>query len=152
MHAVRALVFVLLVAACQAQPAAVTKAPAEPEAPGESAEPVASSEAEAPALVARPEAVEKPEPAIDEDPAELIGLDPAALEARLGRPALIRRESPAQVWQYEGETCVFDVFLYQEAAGYRVTYLEARDRTARPVEARGCLNALLRARREPGRG
>ena len=92
----------------------------------------------------------EPEPDIDDDPQQLIGLDPNAVHALLGAPALVRRESPAQVWQYQGESCVFDVMLYEEPEGNRVTYVEARDRGGNKGEARACLNQLLRAHLEAG--
>ncbi len=87
-----------------------------------------------------------PAPKIDDDPARLMGLDRAGLAKLLGDPDLTRREPPAEIWQYRGGSCVFDVFLYEEAGRQRVTYLEARDGAARRVGARGCLNELLRAR------
>ena len=87
-----------------------------------------------------------PAPVIDDDPARVLGLDPDKLTEMLGRPDLTRREPPAEIWQYRGETCVFDVFLYEEAGSARVTYLEARDESAHPVAERNCLNQLLRAR------
>lgn len=87
-----------------------------------------------------------PEPQIDDDPDQLMGLDRTGVDTLLGRPLLIRREPPAEIWQYRAEDCIFDVFLYEEAGNHRVTYLEARDRTAQRIETRGCLNALLRAR------
>ena len=89
-----------------------------------------------------------PEPQIDDNPDRLMGLDRIGIDSLLGRPDLIRREPPAEIWQYRGESCVFDVFLYEQAGNTRVTYLEARDPTARRIEARGCLYELLRARLE----
>jgi hypothetical protein len=87
-----------------------------------------------------------PEPEIDDDPERLLGLEPDALSDLLGRPELIRREDPAQVWQYRGADCVFDVVLYQEAGGRTVTYVEARDGNGDRTEPRPCLKQLLRAR------
>ncbi len=87
-----------------------------------------------------------PAPKIDDDPARLMGLDGAGLAELLGDPELTRREPPAEIWQYRGGSCVFDVFLYEEAGQHRVTYVEARDGAARRIGARGCLNELLRAR------
>jgi len=87
-----------------------------------------------------------PEPVIDDDPARLMGLDRNGLAKLLGDPELTRREPPAEIWQYRGESCVFDVFLYEQAGRQLVTYLEARDGAARRIGARGCLNELLRAR------
>ena len=96
------------------------------------------------ALPAEP--VKVAEPSIDDDPQQLYGLDTGALGDLLGRPSLVRSESPAEIWQYRSRTCVFDVFLYEGAGQSRVTYIEARDDSARQIDARGCLNELLRAR------
>ena len=96
------------------------------------------------ALAAEP--VKVSEPSVDDDPQQLYGLDSGALGSLLGQPSLIRSESPAEIWQYRGRTCVFDVFLYDGADQPRVTYIEARDDLARRIDARGCLNELLRAR------
>ena len=120
-----------------AQPEAAPKAPDEAEAPA----------ATAPQLEAGPKtAALPPAPVIDDDPARIMGLGPDRLTELLGRPELTRREPPAEIWQYRGESCVFDVFLYEEAGLARVTYLEARDASAQRVAERSCLNQLLRAR------
>ncbi len=118
-----------------AQPTAAPKAPEESEAPATTAP---QPKAETAAL--------PPAPVIDDDPARILGLGPDRLTELLGRPELTRREPPAEIWQYRGESCVFDVFLYEEAGLVRVTYLEARDASARRVTERSCLNQLLRAR------
>ncbi|MCH7930870.1 MAG: hypothetical protein IH906_01475 [Proteobacteria bacterium] len=129
--------------ACQAAPEAVPEA-----APAAEGQP-APAEA-APATQEQPDRSETaalpPAPKIDDDPARLMGLDRAGLAKLLGDPELLRREPPAEIWQYRGRSCVFDVFLYEQAGRQRVTYLEARDGAARRVGARGCLNELLRAR------
>ncbi len=75
-----------------------------------------------------------------------MGLGPGALRTILGKPELVRREAPAEIWQYRNENCVFDVFLYDEAGRRQVTYIEARDGAAQKIEPRACLNELLRAR------
>ncbi len=95
-----------------------------------------------------------PEPAIDDDPQQLYGLNSRALGELLGEPSLVRAEAPAEIWQYRGQTCVFDVFLYDQESGQaggppggaRVSYIEARDDTAEPIDTRACLNELLRMR------
>ncbi len=121
----------------------------ESEPPPEAA-PAPTAAGAAPAPQPAPEVPETaalpPAPKIDDDPARLMGLDRAGLAALLGDPELTRREPPAEIWQYRGGSCVFDVFLYEAAGRQRVTYLEARDGAARRVGARGCLNELLRAR------
>ncbi len=124
-------------------PFITTTQTAQPEAPAATApRPEAESDLQTgPKTAALP-----PEPVIDDDPTRILGLGPDRLTELLGRPELTRREPPAEIWQYRGETCVFDVFLYEEAGLVRVTYLEARDESAQRVAERGCLNQLLRAR------
>lgn len=91
--------------------------------------------------------VRKPaEPVIDDDPEQLLGLGPNGLFVLLGEPQLIRREAPAQVWQYRGLACVFDVVLYRRDEIESVTYIEARDSQGNKTPPRPCLNELLRAR------
>ncbi|MEM7226005.1 MAG: hypothetical protein AAF495_23705 [Pseudomonadota bacterium] len=112
--------------------------------------PAGTKQASAPAAKPAPEPAESlaalpPEPVIDDDPDRLMGLDPVDLEGLLGRPELVRRETPAQIWQYRTGACVLDVVLYDEAAGGRVTYVEARDRAGAKVDTRPCLNQVLRA-------
>jgi hypothetical protein len=126
---------------------------------GEDAGPVSSSQEESTAVeeesaddAARRESPHPPEvailpPPIDDDPDQLMGLGREDLGALLGEPSLVRRENPAEIWQYQAKGCVFDVFLYDEAGRYQVSYLEARDAQARKTEARPCLNQLLRAQK-----
>ncbi len=121
-----------------AQPESRTEASEAPAAPAPRTEPEARTEPKTAAL--------PPAPVIDDDPARILGLGPDRLTELLGRPELTRREPPAEIWQYRGESCVFDVFLYEEGGLVRVIYLEARDESARRVAERGCLNQLLRAR------
>jgi hypothetical protein len=75
---------------------------------------------------------------------DLIGLRPGELERRLGSPALLRREPPAQVWQYRPGACVLDVFLYERDGGPVVVHLEARDLSAAVVTTAPCLAAQQR--------
>lgn len=113
-----------------------------PTAPPRSpAQPPVSPEPQADSLAAIP-----PEPAINDDPQQLIGMGPASLNAFLGAPELIRRETPASLWQYRAEGCVLDVVLYPDRQGDKVTYLEAREDGAVKIAPRTCLNKLLRAR------
>src|SRR3546814_12494713 len=57
-------------------------------------------------------------PPVNDDPAQLLGLDRDGVSALLGTPDLIRREAPAEIWQYVGGNCVFDVVLYERGASY----------------------------------
>ena len=59
-------------------------------------------------------------------PADLVGLDGPALEHLLGKPGLVRRDYPAEVWQYRNPGCVLDVYLYHADDHLTVTHAEAR--------------------------
>lgn len=125
--------------------AAAADAPAEPAptapAAAEPAQPTAPGETQS---AARPQP-DAPIPEVDARPERLMGLDPQALDAALGRPELVRREKPAEVWQYRAGSCVLDVFLYPAGQGREVLHLEARDAaSAAPADAKSCLTALLR--------
>lgn len=81
------------------------------------------------------------------DPDEMMGLGRKAVQALLGKPGLVRREAPAEVWQYQSGGCVLDVFLYQASADFQVVYLEARTGQAIDTAAATCLGAVLDRRR-----
>lgn len=85
-------------------------------------------------------------PPINDDPAQLMGLDRSGVNSLLGNPDLIRREAPAEIWQYLAADCIFDVVLYARGEDYAVSYLEARDSKAAVQAPRPCLNQLLRTR------
>jgi hypothetical protein len=81
---------------------------------------------------------------------DLVGLGPDELQHLFGHPQMVRDETGAEVWQYRAAACVLDLYLYpQESAGtpLRVTYLEARDRSAASLAADPCVNALMAERR-----
>jgi hypothetical protein len=77
------------------------------------------------------------------DPRELLGLDHTALRRVLGKPAQMRDELTVQVWQYVTGDCVVDLYLYDQDGGLKVTYVEARSRTAEPTPTGRCLKSLL---------
>jgi hypothetical protein len=82
-------------------------------------------------------------------PAPILGLDSGAVRKLLGEPGLIRRETPAEVWQYRTAGCVLDVVLYDQASGSRVVYAEARTPTAEPTPTASCLTDVLTTNRAP---
>ncbi len=88
-----------------------------------------------------------PPPADPIHSASILGLDSGAVRKLLGEPGLIRRETPAEVWQYRTASCVLDVVLYDQASGPRVVYTEARTPTAEPTQADPCLSDVLTAKR-----
>lgn len=78
--------------------------------------------------------------------AAILGLDGGAVRKLLGEPGLIRRETPAEVWQYRTADCVLDVVLYEHATGPRVAYAEARTSAAEPAATDACLSDVLTAK------
>jgi hypothetical protein len=143
----------LLLAACQVpqhqlktagaidKPAPVQSTPAE--APASEALPKQTPLAVTPA-VAHADTVMPTAVRLSGDPEELIGLDHRALRRVLGKPAQTRDELTAQVWQYVTGDCVIDLYLYDDDNGaLKVTYVEARSRSAEPTPTSRCLKSLL---------
>ncbi|MCP5367286.1 MAG: hypothetical protein H6906_07225 [Hyphomicrobiales bacterium] len=87
----------------------------------------------------------------------LLGRDGDAVARLLGDPSFRREDRPAEVWQFRGEACVLDLFLYPPAGGgpHRVAHYEARGRGTDPAarpSAEDCFHALLRARAARAKG
>ena len=74
---------------------------------------------------------------------ELVGMTANQLGGLLGQPRYLRRETPAQVWQYADRRCILDIFLYPEQGEYRVVHVETRDpRSLSALNVGACLNGL----------
>lgn len=87
-------------------------------------------------------------------PERLAGLTAPDLSALLGPPGFVRRDPPAEVWQYGTESCMLDLFLYADGAGQppKVSYFEFRGRTVTGIAPGQCYQELLavRTRRPAG--
>lgn len=82
-------------------------------------------------------------PSVDDDPQQLMGLDRTALNGQLGKPALVRRDGDAEVWQYRRDRCVLDLFLY--GAEKKVEHVDLRNRGDGGADSvRGCFADMLR--------
>lgn len=75
----------------------------------------------------------------------LVGLGKADLQKRLGTPQLIRRDGPAEVWQYVADACILDLFLYEDGARHRVDYLELRTQPEDAFPPERCFKRILAA-------
>jgi hypothetical protein len=84
-------------------------------------------------------------PILSGDPASFIGLGGAELSRTLGQPKQVRKDSPAEIWQYSGADCVVDFYLYAGDAGLAVAYMEARDQTAESTPTDRCVKSLLQS-------
>ena len=83
-------------------------------------------------------------PPVNDDPQQLMGLDRAALNEKLGEPALVRRDGDAEVWQYRAGRCVLDLFLY--GVDKKVEHVDLRDRGEGSEDSvRDCFVGMLRA-------
>jgi hypothetical protein len=74
---------------------------------------------------------------------DLVGLADHDVSAALGTPTHIRKDDPAEIWQYSSQDCVVDFYLYQAGGGMQVAYVEARDRMAQAERADRCVHSLL---------
>lgn len=86
-------------------------------------------------------------PPVNDDPRQLMGLDRATLNEKLGEPALVRRDGDAEVWQYRADRCVLDLFLY--GTDKKVEHVDLRDRGGGGGDDEGsvrdCFVGMLRA-------
>lgn len=72
-----------------------------------------------------------PAPANDIETVE--GQSERMIRSSFGAPSLIRREPPAEIWQYRSSTCVLDLYLYPTAEGRSVSHAEMRPRQSEPT-------------------
>ncbi len=81
------------------------------------------------------------------DAKDFIGYGPDRLLPILGAPDFVRRDGPAQVWQYRAKHCVLDLFLYETGENSRVEHVELRRRGhgAEPIDR--CFSRMRLERR-----
>jgi hypothetical protein len=59
-------------------------------------------------------------------PGDITGLEARALQHLFGTPGLVRKDYPAEVWQYRNKDCVLDIYLYPDHDRLTVAHAEAR--------------------------
>ncbi|WP_193172407.1 hypothetical protein [Nisaea nitritireducens] len=79
----------------------------------------------------------------ERDPSRLLDLGQHDLSSILGKPAFIRRDMSAVVWQYRTDACVLDLFLYELGRDLAVTYYEFRPRRDVEIVRDDCFVNLL---------
>jgi hypothetical protein len=78
----------------------------------------------------------------------LIGIDRAAVLARFGDAAFVRRDGPAEVWRYKAPECFLELFIYRERDGsQRVTHVDARNFAGKALPVEPCLQRFETERR-----
>lgn len=76
---------------------------------------------------------------------ELKSRPPAAISSLLGEPTYIRREQPAEVWQFVTGRCVLDITFYPDrtAPENRLSsWIESRDMSGRRMAVPDCLKSF----------
>ncbi len=81
-------------------------------------------------------------------PTELVGLGKEGVQDLLGEPQLIRRDGPAEVWQYTANACILDLFLYEVGEHHRVEYMELRTQPGEDAARERCYEQLRLAKKK----
>lgn len=89
-------------------------------------------------------------PILSSDSAAFIGLGDRELSSTLGKPKQVRKDAPAEVWQYSGADCVVDFYLYDSDPAdtdgrMEVAFVEARDLRAESAASERCVKSLLQS-------
>jgi len=117
------------------------------EAETDKKEPQVARLSERPALL--PKVIEKKEPPVVPLPpvGVLRGKTVAEIEAVFGRPVLLRKDEPAEVWQYLTTQCALHIVFYPENKNsdvLRVKFFSMNDRNvAKDVEGQACFRSQL---------
>ncbi len=91
-----------------------------------------------------------------------MGLGADGVTALLGPPDYRRRDKPAEIWQYRGDACVLDIFLYSaDGAPAKVNHMDFRrpgsgqketDKDNAEASDRECFRVFLRPRQTRKKG
>lgn len=57
---------------------------------------------------------------------EFNGLSERQVNFLLGKPAYIRKDPPAELWQYKNDFCIVDLYFYEDIKPVAVQYTEMR--------------------------
>ncbi|MSP52126.1 MAG: hypothetical protein EXQ91_07025 [Alphaproteobacteria bacterium] len=81
------------------------------------------------------------------DPRRLIGLRASDIAELFGKPQLLRREPPAEIWQYLSNDCVLQMFFYEapDRRSFQVRHVEVRGRNRATRSERECFSSVLNA-------
>ena len=147
-----AVFLVTTLAGCLATP---KLPPAEPEPVKQSVapKPAKAAHRKMPVVTVNPQpmpqtaAAPLPKPAINDDPKQLFGLAGHRISDLLGPANFIRRDGPAEVWQYRAKACVLDIYLYKTVGALTVAHIDLRKRRKATLPPRRCFHGLLIAGR-----
>jgi hypothetical protein len=80
------------------------------------------------------------------NPIRLDGLTHRVVRAALGQPSFRRKDKGVEIWQYYGEGCILDLFIYEENGLRRVAHHQVR---ATGGESNACFRGIVDNRRRP---
>ena len=102
---------------------------------------------DAKATVDLPTAVTLGISALDEKGArEFKGQKTASVVSVIGRPDFVRKDGPAQIWQYRSRACILDLFVYGGKPDQKIAHSELRGSAVGKAPATGCFAKLLEGR------
>lgn len=84
-------------------------------------------------------------PILSSDSDAFLGLGAQELATALGKPRQVRKDAPAEIWQYNGADCVVDFYFYDSNGRLEVAYVEARDVRADNAPTERCVKSLLQS-------
>lgn len=62
-----------------------------------------------------------------------------------GEPGFVRRDPPAEMWQYRAAECTLDLFLYDDGYGdYRLAHFDFRGATYTDAARDACLRDIVK--------
>lgn len=82
-------------------------------------------------------------------PSALKGMSAAAIGRALGKPGFVRRDPPAEIWQYRVKVCTLDLFLYEERGRMTVAHYAVRAPNGGFMGDLACLDEVLARRDGP---
>lgn len=91
--------------------------------------------------------IEEPAQKFEVPPASVLkGKSPDEILAVFGEPVLLRKDEPAQVWQYLTATCALHLVFYSEnGAAPKVTFVAMNDRNkALKIKSEACFKSQLK--------
>ena len=82
-------------------------------------------------------------------PETLIGKDAAAIKSLIGAPSLVRRDGPAEIWQYVGAGCTANLFLYQSGSDqpFTLDHIDALGINGARMDTAACFADIEAVRR-----
>jgi len=79
----------------------------------------------------------------DQTLAQLTGLDATDMRTLLGQPDFKRVDEGVEIWQYRGDRCILDLFLYYQNDTWQVTHSDLRGTTLTHTPETDCFSDLI---------